>query len=115
MSWPLGDSQAGTLSSSVVRAEANVMLVANSSGELRLVCFLGHFFFLRCRLLRHRAVTKFVHAEPVVDEFCEPSGRPLAAGNSPNDQQGLFPSRNRVGQRLIRKLMGQILLAGEEP
>jgi hypothetical protein len=39
----------------------------------------------------------------------------LPAGNSPNDQQGLFPSRNRVGQRLIRQLMGQILLAGEEP
>jgi hypothetical protein len=52
MSWPLGDSQAGTLSSSVVRAEANVMLVAKSSGELRLVFVFGHFFFLRCRLLR---------------------------------------------------------------
>jgi hypothetical protein len=33
MSWPLDDSQAGTLSSSVVRAEANVMLAIDRGHE----------------------------------------------------------------------------------
>jgi hypothetical protein len=39
----------------------------------------------------------------------------LAAGNGPNDEKRLGPRRDRVGQWGIRRLMGQILLAGEEP
>ena len=38
-----------------------------------------------------------------------------AAGNGPHDKQRLLPGRHRVGQRRIRRLVGQILLAGEEP
>src|SRR2546425_4332234 len=40
---------------------------------------------------------------------------PLAAGDGPHDQKRLGPRRDRVGQRGVRQLMGQILLAGEEP
>src|SRR3990170_4529080 len=40
---------------------------------------------------------------------------PLAAGNAPYDEKGLRPRRDRVGQWGVRQLMGQILLAGEEP
>jgi hypothetical protein len=39
----------------------------------------------------------------------------LAAGNGPDDQKGLLPGRDFVGQWGIRRFMGQILLAGEEP
>jgi hypothetical protein len=38
----------------------------------------------------------------------------LAAGNGPYDDKGLCPRRDRVGQRGVRRFMGQILLAGEE-
>src|SRR2546427_2938802 len=41
--------------------------------------------------------------------------RSLAAGDGPHDQKRLGPRRDRVGQRGVRQLMGQILLAGEEP
>src|SRR2546425_11777634 len=40
---------------------------------------------------------------------------PLAAGDGPNDEKGLCPRRDRVGERRVRQLMGKILLAGEEP
>jgi len=40
---------------------------------------------------------------------------PLATGYSPYDQKGLGPGRDRFGQWGVRRLMGQILLAGEEP
>ena len=40
---------------------------------------------------------------------------PLAAGYGPNDQKRLSPGRDRFGQWGVRRLMGQILLAGEEP
>src|SRR5574341_934182 len=39
----------------------------------------------------------------------------LAAGNGPYHKKGLRPRRDPVGQRGVRRLMGQILLAGEEP
>src|SRR6516165_9300306 len=39
----------------------------------------------------------------------------LAAGNGPYDEKGFGPGRDRVGQRAVWRLMGQILLAGEEP
>ena len=39
----------------------------------------------------------------------------LAAGNGPDDQKRLRPRRDRVGQRGVRRLVGQVLLAGEEP
>ena len=65
MSWPAGrPSQAGTF---VVECRPSLELrpmscwSQNSFGELRLV-FLGHFFFLRCRLLhiegRHKSRTR---------------------------------------------------------
>src|SRR5439155_15774865 len=41
--------------------------------------------------------------------------RPLAAGHGAHDQKGLGAERDRVGQRGVRRLVGQILLAGEEP
>src|SRR5947209_11628322 len=39
---------------------------------------------------------------------------PLAAGNGPDDDKRLLPRRDRVGQWGVRRLMGQVLLAGEE-
>src|SRR2546427_11844797 len=42
-------------------------------------------------------------------------GRPLAARHGPHDQERLDPGRDRVGQRGVGQLVGQILLAGEEP
>ena len=39
----------------------------------------------------------------------------LAAGNGPDDEKGLRPRRDRVGQRSVRWIEGEILLAGEEP
>ena len=39
----------------------------------------------------------------------------LPAGDGPYDSKGLGPRRDRVGQWSVRQLMGQILLAGEEP
>src|SRR5438128_9477611 len=38
----------------------------------------------------------------------------LAAGNGPDDDKRLLSGRDRVGQWGVRRLMGQILLAGEE-
>src|SRR5947209_19175841 len=43
------------------------------------------------------------------------SAPPLAAGDGADDQQRLAPAQHRLGQREIGRLMGQILLAGEEP
>src|SRR6266496_2628094 len=37
------------------------------------------------------------------------------AGNGPDDDQRLRPRSDRLGQRGIRRFVGQILLAGEEP
>src|SRR5439155_9732444 len=39
----------------------------------------------------------------------------LASSHGPHDYKGLRTPRDRVGQRGIRRLMGQILLACEEP
>src|SRR5216117_4082310 len=39
----------------------------------------------------------------------------LPARHGPDDQEGLCPRRDRVGQRGIRRFVGHILLAGEEP
>src|SRR5438876_3864835 len=39
----------------------------------------------------------------------------LTAGHGPDDQKGLGARRDRVGQRGVRRFVGQILLAGEEP
>jgi hypothetical protein len=39
----------------------------------------------------------------------------LAAGHGPDDQERLGPRHHRVRQRGVRQLVGQILLAGEEP
>src|SRR6267378_1510951 len=40
---------------------------------------------------------------------------PLAASHGPDDQQRLGARRDRVGERGIRRLVGQIRLAGEQP
>ena len=42
------------------------------------------------------------------------SGFALAPGNGPDNDERLLPGRDRVGQWGIRRLMGQIFLAGEE-
>src|SRR2546426_4285281 len=39
----------------------------------------------------------------------------LAAGHRPHDQKRLRANRDRVGQRGIRRFVGQIPLAGEDP
>ena len=39
----------------------------------------------------------------------------LAADDGPHDQKRLHPRRDRVGERGIRRLVGQVLLASEEP
>ena len=39
---------------------------------------------------------------------------PLAAGNSADNQERLFPGCDCFGQRRVRQLVGQILFAGEE-
>src|SRR5438045_439727 len=39
----------------------------------------------------------------------------LASRDGPHDQEGLRTHRDGVGQRVIRRLMGQVLFAGEEP
>ena len=39
----------------------------------------------------------------------------LTSRHGPNDQERLGPRRNRVGQRGVRRLVGQILSAGEKP
>src|SRR5262245_15550915 len=43
------------------------------------------------------------------------SNRFSAAGNGPDDEVGLLPRRHGVRQRGVRRLVGQVLLAGEEP
>src|SRR5713101_7629358 len=40
---------------------------------------------------------------------------PLAAGNGPYDEKGLCSRGDRIGQWGVRWIVGQILLAGEEP
>ena len=48
----------------------------------------------------------------------EPAARnrsDLTAGNGAQNDQWFRPRRNRIGKRSIRRLMGQILLASEEP
>ena len=42
-------------------------------------------------------------------------GSALAPGDGPDNDERLLPRSNRLGQWGIRRLMGQILLAGEEP
>src|SRR6266581_200189 len=39
----------------------------------------------------------------------------LAAGDGPYDKKGLRPRRDRIGERGVRRLMGQILPAGKKP
>jgi len=39
---------------------------------------------------------------------------PLASGNRSDDQKRLFPRRDSVRQWSVRRLVGKILLAGEE-
>src|SRR3954447_19666998 len=39
----------------------------------------------------------------------------LAAGDGPDDQEGLGPRRDHVGERRVGRLERQVLLAGEEP
>src|SRR6266704_2208644 len=39
----------------------------------------------------------------------------LPSGDGPDDQERLGPPRHRVGQGDVRRLVGQVLLAGEEP
>jgi len=41
--------------------------------------------------------------------------QPSTPGNGPKDDKGLRPGCDRIGQWVVRGLMGQILLAGEEP
>src|SRR5229473_1520827 len=41
--------------------------------------------------------------------------RPLTASNRRYDEKGLRPGGDCVGQRGIWRLMGEVLLAGEEP
>ena len=38
----------------------------------------------------------------------------LAAGDGPDNQEGFFPRRNRLGQRGVRRLVGEIFFAGEK-
>src|SRR5229473_1171268 len=40
--------------------------------------------------------------------------RRLASGDGPKDHQGLFPGHDGVGQRCVRRFVGQILFASEE-
>jgi len=42
-------------------------------------------------------------------------GQALASGNGTYDKEGFRPRHDRVGQRGVRRLMGQVLLAGKEP
>jgi len=52
-----------------------------------------------------------------VRNVCGDAGRPclpLAAGNRANDDEGLLAGCDRVGQRGVGRLVGKILLAGEE-
>src|SRR5437899_1965604 len=44
-----------------------------------------------------------------------PPAGSLAAGHGPHDQKRLGPRHDRVGQRGVRRFVGPILLAGEEP
>src|ERR1700687_2949308 len=39
----------------------------------------------------------------------------LAAGNSPDNEEGLLPGCNCVGQREVRRLVRQVFLASKEP
>src|SRR5262249_13857604 len=39
----------------------------------------------------------------------------LSAGNGPDDPVGLRPRGDRLGERGVRRLMGQVLGTGEEP
>src|SRR5690348_17441460 len=43
------------------------------------------------------------------------SPRGLAAGHRPDDQVGLRAGGDLLGQGVVRRLVGQVLLAGEEP
>ena len=42
-------------------------------------------------------------------------GRVLAAGHGADDEVGLGAGSDRAGQRVIGRLVRQVLLAGEEP
>src|SRR6202158_2873817 len=42
-------------------------------------------------------------------------GRELTAGDGSDDEERFGPCRHRLGQRRIRRFVGEILLAGVEP
>src|SRR6266568_5205832 len=46
---------------------------------------------------------------------CASVAAKLAAGDGPDDEKGLRPRRDRLGQRGVRWLVGEVPLAGEEP
>src|SRR5437773_3397892 len=52
---------------------------------------------------------------PSPRRFWHPQDASLAAGHGPDDQERLGARRDGVGQRGVRRLVGEILLAGEEP
>src|SRR5437016_4667764 len=45
----------------------------------------------------------------------EPTRQHLSARNRPDDEKRLRPRRDRAGQGSVRRFVGQVLLAGEEP
>src|SRR6266705_5407686 len=45
---------------------------------------------------------------------CASVAAKLAAGDGPDDEKGLRPRRDRLGQRGVRWLVGEVPLAGEE-
>src|SRR5260370_40479016 len=49
-----------------------------------------------------------------VSSICLSISRSLAAGNGPDNPQGLRPRHDRLGQRGVRRFVRQVLLAGEE-
>ena len=72
---------------------------------------------LLCRSSKHQ-VTGSSGITTSSTPICSPpsvSPTQLAAGHGPHDQEGLGSPRDRVGQRGVRRLVGQVLLAGEEP
>ncbi len=72
--------------------------------------FFGHRpMNLKLDSLRLRARIGDGHEQNVNTE-----SRRSASGDSPDDQQRLFPRRDRLGQRGIRRLVRQILFAGKE-
>ena len=72
--------------------------------------FFGHRpLNLKLNSLRLRARIGDGHEQNVITERCR-----SASGNGPDNEQGFFPRGDRLGQRAVRKLMRQILLASKE-